>query len=114
MDTDEEVNSQKFSIKCYVCDSSFKTKDDLKKHRKKMHMSQVQICEKFIAGKCIRNDSHCWYRHVEPTVKKNTQVFPQTQPQTIPPDQLRQMLSALEGLGSKLENVKQSFQNLVL
>ena len=114
METDESLNPQKFNIKCYVCDSAFNTKDDLKKHRKKMHTSQVQICEKFIAGKCIRNDSHCWYRHVEPTVKKNTQVFPQTQPQTIPPDQLRQMLNALEGLGSKLENVKQSFQNLML
>ena len=114
METDELVNSQKPNIKCYVCDSAFNTKNDLKNHRKKMHTSQVQICEKFIAGKCIRNDSHCWYRHVEPTVQKTSQVFSQTRPQTIPPDHLKQMLNALEGLGSKLENVKQSFQNLVL
>ena len=42
---------------------AFNTIDDLKKHGKRTHPNYVKICEKFLAGTCVRNSDSCWYKH---------------------------------------------------
>ena len=116
MDTDDSPVPKIVKFECYVCGSNFPLKDELKKHRKRSHPAQVKVCEKYLDGTCIRNNDFCWYKH-ENNVKNQPQTesqnFPNSQPQALPPECLVQMMEALEGLGSKVENFKLSIKNLV-
>ena len=60
MDTNE-TKEPKFE--CYLCGDVSNTIDDLKKHGKRTHPNYVKICEKFLAGTCVRNSDFCWYKH---------------------------------------------------
>ena len=60
MNTDE---TKKPKFECHLCDNAFNTIDDLKKHGKRTHPNYVKICEKFLAGTCVRNSDSCWYKH---------------------------------------------------
>ena len=119
MDTHDVSAKKVINFECYVCRSTFPTKDEVKKHRKKNHPSQVTVCEKNLNGTCIRSDSFCWYKHEgnvrnQPQTGKNLpQNFPSSQPQALPPECLVQMMEALEGLGSKVENFKLSIKNFI-
>ena len=45
MELEESFEEQKYT--CYNCEKTFKTKDEMRKHKKSVHTSLVQICEKF-------------------------------------------------------------------
>ena len=106
-------------IKMCIALFSFLWSQLVKKHRKKNHPSQVTACEKYLNGTCIRSDVFCWYKHEgnvrnQPQSGKNLpQNFPSSQPQALPPECLVQMMEALEGLGSKVENFKLSIKNFI-
>ena len=82
MDVDESFQHTESKIKCYICDKTFETKDMMKKHKKSLHVKDVQICEKFNQNKCTRNSDRCWYRHEVPSSplpvfqKDHQQIFP--------------------------------------
>ena len=103
MDTGESKEPEPGKFECYICGDVSKTRDELKKHRKKAHTTQVKICEKFLAGTCIRNNDVCWYKHIHKdnnhpqNEQSGHQIFPPNQPQALPPDGLTQMTEALEG-----------------
>ena len=119
MDTDDTLEKKVNKFECYVCGSSFTTKDEVKKHRKMNHSSLVAVCEKYLKGTCSRSENFCWYKHEsnakiqQKSMEKNIQNFPCSQPQALPPECLVQMMEALEGLGSKVENFKISIKKFI-
>ena len=114
MEVEESFEEQKHI--CYNCDKAFKTKDEMRKHKKSTHTSLVQACEKFIKNECPRSEVKCWYKHeLSPTnsgliasqAKNENQVFqgrPQNPP---PPDQLQTIMKVMKELSMKIENMKE-------
>ena len=50
-------------IDCFYCETSFATKVEVMKHRKKEHLKTVKDCSKFANRICIRNEESCWFKH---------------------------------------------------
>ena len=50
-------------MKCELCDESFRTKHEYKKHEKQEHTSEVPICKEFESRTCKRGDKFCWFKH---------------------------------------------------
>ena len=50
-------------IECYYCKESFKTQNEVMKHRKTKHIKTVKNCSKFANMNCMRNEESCWFRH---------------------------------------------------
>ena len=52
-------------IKCNLCDSLFRYKDELMHHRKKQHSEHVKHCIDSSGGKCKFGKTKCWFLHTE-------------------------------------------------
>ena len=67
MDVDESFKSDsqagKAEHKCYIFQQEFKSMDEVKKHKKSIHPINVQVCERFLIGKCDRIEEQCWFKH---------------------------------------------------
>ena len=50
-------------INCYICSDTYKTIEDLMKHRKKAHPNIIKRCNKFNDNKCVYRSDTCWFRH---------------------------------------------------
>lgn len=61
------------NIQCYVCSKTFTTKSDMMGHRKRNHASMINLCQKFIQGKCPFQDDFCWFIHNQEKIN-STQI----------------------------------------
>ena len=124
MDMDESFKKEESQHKCYICSDEFTSKDHLKKHRKKQHTENVQVCEKFAANKCDRVDEHCWYNHISSESKtkekskplfeaKTNQDFREAPQDSQPPDQIQKMMMAVNNLCLKVEKMEKIFADLM-
>ena len=113
MDTDESFVKNENTHTCYNCDKAFKTKNDMKKHRKKQHLDQVKKCKEFITGGCLRSDEQCWFVHQASSDDVSPQVFHNAQHQSIPPDQVKTMIQEIESLHLSMTNVKEKLRHLM-
>ena len=130
MDVDESFEEPRH--KCYVCNDDFKTKDELKKHKKSKHPVNVQACENFLLDKCDRNEAQCWYRHEPHTSNTQPKSRPNPQPKSkpsvdqhqnqdfceapedpLPPDQMQKMMEAVTNLCLKVEMMEKRFKDLM-
>ena len=59
---DEEESAP---LTCKFCDESFKTLNDLMKHKKLKHIENVSFCRYFSTNSCIYGDKNCWFVHEE-------------------------------------------------
>ena len=50
-------------IQCKLCNESFRTKHEYKKHQKQKHATEVPICKDFASRNCKRGDKFCWFKH---------------------------------------------------
>ena len=131
MDVDESFVNEEPTHKCYLCNETFKTKDDLKKHTKSKHPISVPLCGKFMSSKCERSEQQCWYKHEskesnsqqkskesnsqkksKPTAQ-NEQVFYEATQNAFPPDQAKKMMEALNNLCLKVEKMEKRFKDLM-
>ena len=48
---------------CFICSKTFDKKSDMMSHRKKTHLSIIQVCSKFQEGNCRFRREFCWYKH---------------------------------------------------
>ena len=133
MDVDESFKSNiQAEHKCYICQEEFVNKDEVKRHKKIEHPSNVQVCERFMMGKCERNEDQCWFSHKESTPKDNplpkSSPLPQSSPlphsnpwfksksplnqkpvfqnaprNPFPPEQMTKMMEAVTSLCMKVE-----------
>ena len=120
MELEESFEEQKHT--CYNCDKTFKTKDEMRKHKKSAHTTLVQVCEKFNKNECPRSEENCWYKHeLSPTNtgqltdqdKNENQVFqgrPQNPP---PPDQLKMILKFMKDMSMKIEKIEEKFETIL-
>ena len=117
MEVDESFKSEEPVHKCYICDEKFKTRDDLKKHRKKKHPQNVAVCEKFGSNKCFRNEETCWFHHkvlpVDVPDVTEKQVFFKAQKAPLPPDHNQSVLEAIQKLTSKIEKLEKKVQDFL-
>ena len=115
MDVDESFSKVDPVHTCYICGNVFKTKDELKKHRKNKHPEIVQICEKFISKKCDRTDEECWFKHqLESTPsRKQSQVFCEVPSNHPPSEEIKKVLEALNNLCLKVETMEKRFKDLM-
>ena len=121
MDVDESFKKEEMLHKCYICEDAFRTKDQLKKHRKREHPENTQNCEKFAINRCPRNDDQCWYKHrdQEKTKEHNSslntgsyQGFCEAPQSMHPPDQMKTM-SILSNLCQKMERMEKKLEILM-
>ena len=54
--------TQLSEFKCKYCESIFKSKNDLMKHRKKEHLSKTALCRYNSKNECKHGDL-CWFNH---------------------------------------------------
>ena len=127
MDLDESFKNEDSPHKCYLCGEVFKTKDELRKHRKKEHKMQVQICEKNLNNICGRSDDQCWYIHNQeisnikskpenekiPATTRETQVFHRVPQNSNPPENMQNMMEAIKNLGLKIERMDERLNQLM-
>ena len=117
MDVDESFKNVDPVFKCYICEEEFRTKDNLKRHRKKEHSVNVQICEKFLSNKCYRSDDDCWYNHKQKVSQLNTkedvQVFQMAQKDSLPPDHHQKMMDTIQKLCLRVENMDKKLNTLM-
>ena len=123
MDVDESFKHEEPKHKCYVCHIEFETKDSFKKHKKLEHTLNVQKCEKFLSKRCDRSEEECWYVHEPqepfspPKYKspgsKRSQVFCEAPKDPVPPEQLQQMMDAVNNLCQKVQTMEKRFKDLM-
>ena len=106
-------HQDKTENECKDCEQKFQSKSDLMKHRKMEHQNRVSRCRDYLQGKCDLNDSLCWFIHEQQENKEaHEQVFHEAQ-ESIPPDQVTQILSMITKLSFQvdlLEKMSQSNQ----
>ena len=62
----EEISEKRDeTVSCYTCDDTFKSKNEMMKHRKSMHEDFVKPCNRFLRNECQRQDKFCWFIHKE-------------------------------------------------
>ena len=62
-DHSDKKSNDSVSINCFICGSSFKTKNEMMNHRKSNHLKVVKPCEKFNQNICQFKSDSCWYLH---------------------------------------------------
>ena len=125
MEVDESFKQEEKKHTCYICSTEFETKDTLKKHKKKEHSSNVQRCEKFLENKCERGPIDCWFIHeVQATppifnsvqkseIKpKKTQDFHEGSKNPFPPESVQKIISVVEDLAQKIQNMDKRISDL--
>ena len=80
------------SFNCKKCEQEFKTRAELFKHKKLVHVETVPICTKFSSGNCAYEDSNCWFIHNVENNENN--AF-----------EITEERSLLEGLVKHIENL---------
>ena len=126
MDIDESFKcddqAEKAKYKCYICKVECESKDEFMKHKKNVHTINVQICEKFLVGKCDRNKEQCWYKHTSTesnhlpqsqSQQNQNQVFCEAPRDPLPPDHLVKMMEAINNLCLKVEVMEKRFKELM-
>ena len=53
----------KFTYECNICKETFKTKNDMMKHKKKEHLEKVTVCWNFESDSCLFSEDLCWFIH---------------------------------------------------
>ena len=61
----ENVIKENATFYCNFCDDTFKSKNRLMEHKKRMHAEKVTSCWKFEAGTCDFSDFTCWFSHCQ-------------------------------------------------
>ena len=122
MDVDESFKNEEPTNKCYLCNDVFKTKDDLRKHKKSNHPINVPLCEKFLSKQCDRSDQQCWYKHESgdsnsqqksKTAAQEKKDFCEATQEAFPPDHVQKMMEVLDNLCSKIEKMEKRFKDLM-
>ena len=81
-------------------------------HRKDRHTeSNMFKCRDFQKGFCRFKENECWYNHDEKSVNYTekdvqTPVFQEAQDNPHPPDMMERMMSMMEKLMKKVENLE--------
>ena len=57
---DQNIGS---TIKCFICQNMFSSKDSMMMHRKKMHRNLVKECIKSRNSECDYGENECWFIH---------------------------------------------------
>ena len=60
-DIDDEIRTSK--VTCNLCRKKYPSKNELMKHIKSNHESDLQACKYFQTGTCKFNDKSCWFAH---------------------------------------------------
>ena len=124
-------NETSSNFDCASCDSKFKTRSGVMKHRKINHEEEVPECNSISEGKKCLKKSECWFRHpkarspqmqshvphksanlsTERTTKYTDQDFLPGLPHIRPPDQMEKMLTMLTTVMMEVFQLKKQFQN---
>ena len=59
----QSVQKGSESIDCFICNQTFKTRNELMIHRKSTHIRVVKKCEKFNQNSCSFSNDSCWFLH---------------------------------------------------
>ena len=70
---DDLSNLDNSLFTCNFCDESYETLQEVMKHKKIKHISQVQHCKQFLENFCLYGDN-CWFLHSE-SLKKSEPRF---------------------------------------
>ena len=137
-DTNEEVAEvqnhsprQELEFSCRSCSESFSTKNQMMKHRKTKHASQMRPCTLYATGRCHRSAEQCWYQHSQ-NVQANTSShtpnatsnsapppsiasaanFPKLPTPLQPPDQLTNLVNMVTSLASTVNVMQEQMKQL--
>ena len=131
-----EENSENFY--CDLCDDEFIGRGHFMRHKKESHPHNVQNCEQFLANKCSRSDSGCWFVHPSVNIQNNEnnakpnqnakpkpkprsselpandeQVFCEPLGNVFPPDQMQVMIKMMDSLYKKVQDMEMKFKELI-
>ena len=60
---EKDDQNQSSTIRCFICQNKFESKDSMMMHRKKMHRNLVKECSKLKNSECNRGENECWFKH---------------------------------------------------
>ena len=78
---------------CFICEKTFRNKNEMMIHRKSEHANIVQDCQEFKKQQCRFNEDFCWFKHtvkeieVEQMDTESKQVFQKVMENLKPPYQ---------------------------
>ena len=99
--------NQESNFKCNFCDEAFTERGQFMMHNKTKHLKSVAICKEFTDGKCQKGE-YCWFRHEHRNeITPQKQVFQQAQLVQVPPDHLGQLVTLMNTLCIKMEEVQE-------
>ena len=106
---------------CKVCGETFNYKGSFMMHMKSGHIEKVAGCKKYANNQCYRNDSSCWFVHIEDVVddmevdgvadneeaieKENNLSFCKAVKKP-PPDQVGKLMEMIMKLSVKVQNLE--------
>ena len=106
---------------CKVCGETFNYKGSFMMHMKSEHIEKVAGCKKYANNQCYRNDSSCWFVHIEDVVddmevdevadneeaieKENNLSFCKAVKKP-PPDQVGKLMEMIMKLSVKVQNLE--------
>ena len=62
VDKNNSLNNAQ-SVTCYICKETFKTKNEMMKHRREFHAAVVRTCTKYKTNSCRFSSENCWFLH---------------------------------------------------
>ena len=68
-----EKSSGSDSVKCFICGTTFATKNEMMVHRKKIHLNVIKSCTQFLLNGCRFQDNFCWFKHDSETENTNVE-----------------------------------------
>ena len=66
----ENIEEEKFTIACFICQKTFPGKDLMMMHRKNDHSNFVKLCDKLENDECKFGSNECWFKHKDEQVEE--------------------------------------------
>ena len=114
---DENYSKSMFeNFKCGYCDKTLIGRNNFMSHKKTNHPADVQNCEQFMANKCTRSESECWFKHEGSKKQNQNQVFQEPlenifPPETSPPS--ARMMEMMNKLYKKVQKMEEKFEEML-
>ena len=109
-----QVQDKSEDFKCNFCEEIFTSKSAMLKHRKLHTEAAMFKCRDFKQGYCRFTSNECWYEHEKMNTNEEKEeeevdessVFQKARPNPNPPDMMERMMTMVEKLMMKVENLE--------
>ena len=110
----KETYHAETEYRCKFCESVFKSKTELMRHRKVNHPQVILKCRDFDQGFCRFQEDDCWYNHShnqEPIENETQNSYFHRNQQMHPPDLIQRIMTMMENVMMRVGNMEKT-QNM--